>query len=175
MQLNVCIHWLCGFISEPKEVPAISSSGLLSRWYSYVAGWDYQRQGQVSSRRTRDKRLIMLHVICTRLRPGLLSVRVGGSSRRREEIVNISIMRLSVRLLLLLLLLLLFRINHCMCDVTIELSPLLYPAWRYYCSGGKRFSSVLNNLLSFFLQSLDPNGFFFTRKTNVSYIDDACP
>ena len=30
----------------------------------------------------------MLHVICTRLRPGHLSVRVGDSSRRCEEIVK---------------------------------------------------------------------------------------
>ena len=32
----------------------------------------------------------MLHVICTRLRPGHLSVRVGDSLRRCEEIVKIS-------------------------------------------------------------------------------------
>ena len=31
----------------------------------------------------------MLHVICTRLRPGHLSVRVGDGSRRNEEIVTI--------------------------------------------------------------------------------------
>ena len=31
----------------------------------------------------------MLHVICTRLRPSHLSVRVGDSSRRSEEIVKI--------------------------------------------------------------------------------------
>ena len=32
----------------------------------------------------------MLDVICTDLRPGHLSLRVGNSSRRSEEIVNIS-------------------------------------------------------------------------------------
>ena len=30
----------------------------------------------------------MLHVICTRLRPGQLSVRVGDGSRRSEELVK---------------------------------------------------------------------------------------
>ena len=34
--------------------------------------------------------LDVLHVICLRLRQGHLSVRVGDSSRRREEIVKIS-------------------------------------------------------------------------------------
>ena len=33
----------------------------------------------------------MLHVICTRLRPGHLSVRVGDGSRRSEEIVKLQI------------------------------------------------------------------------------------
>ena len=32
----------------------------------------------------------MLHVICTQLRPGHLSARVGDSSQRCEEIVKIS-------------------------------------------------------------------------------------
>ena len=31
---------------------------------------------------------MLLHVICTRLRPGYLSVRVGDGSRRCEEIVK---------------------------------------------------------------------------------------
>ena len=47
----------------------------------------------------------MLHVICTRLHPGHLSVCVGDSSRGREEIVKNLEQRLSMRLLLLLLLL----------------------------------------------------------------------
>ena len=43
----------------------------------------------------------MLHVICTRLRPGHLSVRVGDSSRRCEEIVTNLELRLSVQFIFL--------------------------------------------------------------------------
>ena len=38
----------------------------------------------------------VLHVICTRLRPGHLSVRVGDSSQRTEEIVKNLDLRLSI-------------------------------------------------------------------------------
>ena len=43
----------------------------------------------------------MLHVLCTRLRPGHLSVHVGDSLRRSEEIVKNLELCLSVQLLLL--------------------------------------------------------------------------
>ena len=42
----------------------------------------------------------MLHVICTGLRPGLLSVHVGDSLRRSEEIVKDLELCLSMQLLL---------------------------------------------------------------------------
>ena len=45
----------------------------------------------------------MLHVICTPLRPGHLTVRVGDSLWRSEEIVTNLVFRLSMQLLLLLL------------------------------------------------------------------------
>ena len=48
--------------------------------------------------------LDVLHVICTRLRLGLLSVHVGDGSRRSEEIVKNLELRLSMRLSSLLLL-----------------------------------------------------------------------
>ena len=44
------------------------------------------------------KALDVLHVICTRLRPGHLSVCVGDGSRRSEEIVKNLELRLSMRL-----------------------------------------------------------------------------
>ena len=49
----------------------------------------------------------MLHVICTRLPSGHLSVRVGHSSRRSEEIIKTLESRLSMRLILFFILLLL--------------------------------------------------------------------
>ena len=42
----------------------------------------------------------MMLVICTRLRPGHLSVRVGDGSRRSEEIIKNLVLRLGIRLLL---------------------------------------------------------------------------
>ena len=48
------------------------------------------RYTNMSLRREESKERQLLHVICTRLRPGHFSVRVGGSSRRNEEIVKIS-------------------------------------------------------------------------------------
>ena len=49
----------------------------------------------------------MLHMICTRLRPGHLSERVGDSLWRNEEIVKENLeLRLSVQLFLLVYLLL---------------------------------------------------------------------
>ena len=44
----------------------------------------------------------VLHVICTRLRKGHLSVRVGEDLRRSDEIVKNLKLRLSMRLSLLL-------------------------------------------------------------------------
>ena len=60
----------------------------------------------------------MLHVICTRLRPGHLSVCVGDSLRRSEEIVkkNLELRLLTRSLLLLSLLLILCECVHvCFC------------------------------------------------------------
>ena len=60
------------------------NSVILNSWAVLRTTWHATRHI------ARDKRLMCLRMFCTRLRPGHLSVRVGGSSRRNKEIVKIS-------------------------------------------------------------------------------------
>ena len=63
----------------------------------------------------------MLHVICTRLCPGHLSVRVGDGSRRSEEIVQNLELRLWIRLYLLIFLL--SQLPSLCCKYSIDGAP----------------------------------------------------
>ena len=52
----------------------------------------------------------MLHVICTQLRSGHLSVRVGDSSGRREEVVENLELRLSMPLIIVIVIIIIIII-----------------------------------------------------------------
>ena len=78
--------------------------------------------------------LDVLHMICTWLRRGHLSVRVGDGSRRSKEIVKNLELCLGMRLLLLLLLLLLY--------LSDESCALLAPGLGFLATGLCRPSEI---------------------------------